>query len=121
MRAPLPLSRLARRLGDLLRGPTRAERITAPQLFALSFAGLIAAGTVGFRLLPGLYAPGQAPLSWVDALYTATSAVCVTGLAVADTSARCTVWGQAWILLLIIAFITGFSFLTSKYWVHYDD
>lgn len=27
----------------------------------------------------------------------------------------------AWILLLIVAVFTGFSFLTSKYWVHYDD
>lgn len=27
----------------------------------------------------------------------------------------------AWILLIIIAIFTGFSFLTSKYWVHYDD
>jgi multiple sugar transport system permease protein len=27
----------------------------------------------------------------------------------------------AWILLGIIAVFTGFSFLTSKYWVHYDD
>jgi multiple sugar transport system permease protein len=27
----------------------------------------------------------------------------------------------AWILLIIIALFTGFSFLTSKYWVHYDE
>jgi multiple sugar transport system permease protein len=27
----------------------------------------------------------------------------------------------AWILLVIVALFTGFSFLTSKYWVHYDD
>jgi len=27
----------------------------------------------------------------------------------------------AWILLIIVAAFTGFSFLTSKYWVHYDD
>jgi multiple sugar transport system permease protein len=27
----------------------------------------------------------------------------------------------AWILLAIIAVFTGFSFLSSKYWVHYDD
>lgn len=27
----------------------------------------------------------------------------------------------AWILVVIIAFFTAFSFLTSKYWVHYDD
>jgi multiple sugar transport system permease protein len=27
----------------------------------------------------------------------------------------------AWILLIVVALFTGFSFLTSKYWVHYDD
>jgi len=27
----------------------------------------------------------------------------------------------AWILVLIIAVFTAFSFLTSRYWVHYDD
>ncbi len=27
----------------------------------------------------------------------------------------------AWILLIIVALFTGFSFLTSKYWVHYDN
>lgn len=27
----------------------------------------------------------------------------------------------AWILLALVAVFTGFSFLTSKYWVHYDD
>jgi multiple sugar transport system permease protein len=27
----------------------------------------------------------------------------------------------AWILVLIIAVFTAFSFLSSRYWVHYDD
>jgi len=27
----------------------------------------------------------------------------------------------AWVLLVIVALFTAFSFLTSKYWVHYDD
>ncbi len=27
----------------------------------------------------------------------------------------------AWVLLIIVAVFTGISFLTSKYWVHYDD
>jgi len=73
--------------------------LSAPQLAALSFIGLIAMGTGGFLLLPGLYA--GAPLGWVDALFMATSAVCVTGLVVIDVSTELTVWGQAWLLLLI--------------------
>ena len=87
--------------------------LTAPQLFALSFAGLIAVGAMGFRWLPGLYAPGAERLSWLDAVFTATSAVCVTGLAVADTATRFTVWGQAWLLALIQLGGLGIIALTS--------
>ena len=40
-------------------------------------------------------------LSWIDALFTATSAVCVTGLIVVDTGTYFTTFGQCVILLLI--------------------
>ncbi|HEM47522.1 MAG TPA: potassium transporter TrkH [Alphaproteobacteria bacterium] len=75
------------------------DRLTPPQLFLASFAALIALGTLGFRVLPGLYT--AEPLSWLDALFTATSAVCVTGLIVVDTATHFTLWGQAYVLLLI--------------------
>lgn len=74
-------------------------RLTPPQLFVGSFLLLIAAGTLGLRWLPGLYT--GAPLGWVDALFTATSAVCVTGLIVVDTATHFTATGQAFLLLLI--------------------
>lgn len=75
------------------------RRLTPPQLFIVSFLLLILAGTVGLMWLPGLYTgPG---LSWLDALFTSTSAVCVTGLIVVDTATYFTPWGQAFILLLI--------------------
>ncbi|PSQ84053.1 MAG: potassium transporter TrkH [Bacteroidetes bacterium QS_7_67_15] len=73
--------------------------LSPPQLFAGSFLTLILLGTVGFKTLPGLYA-GPA-LSWLDALFTATSAICVTGLIVVDTATYFTFWGQAYILFLI--------------------
>jgi len=73
--------------------------LTPPQLFVGSFLALILLGTVGFKTLPGLYA--GPPLNWVDALFTTTSAVCVTGLIVVDTAEYFTTWGQAYILLLI--------------------
>lgn len=83
--------------------PTRRrtlwERLTPPQLFVLSFLFLILGGTVGLRLIPGLYT-GE-PLSWLNALFTATSAVCVTGLIVVDTATYFTTMGQGFILLLI--------------------
>ena len=77
------------------------RRLSAPQLFALSFLLLIAVGTVGLKAIPGLYT-GE-PLGWMDALFTATSAVCVTGLIVVDTAEYFTTGGQAWILFLIQA------------------
>jgi trk system potassium uptake protein TrkH len=56
-------------------------------------------GTLGLKALPGLYTGAE--LSLLDALFTATSAVCVTGLIVVDTATYFTGWGQAFILLLI--------------------
>lgn len=70
-----------------------------PQLFVGSFLLLILLGTLGFKGLPGLYT--GPPLSWTDALFTATSAVCVTGLIVVDTATYFTTTGQAYILMLI--------------------
>ncbi len=75
------------------------ERLTPPQLFIASFALLILGGTVGLKVLPNLYT-GE-PLSWLDALFTSTSAVCVTGLIVVDTATYFTFWGQLWILVLV--------------------
>lgn len=75
------------------------RRLTAPQLFAGSFLALIAVGTLGLKFLPGIYT--AEPLGWLDALFTTTSAVCVTGLITVDTATYFTTWGQAWILLLI--------------------
>ncbi len=64
-----------------------------------SFIALILFGTLGLMFIPGLYT-GE-PLDWVDAFFTATSAVCVTGLSVVDISTSFTFRGQAFILLLI--------------------
>lgn len=85
-------SQVARQLGGW-------RRLTAAQLFVLSFAGLVLFGTVGLRLLPGLYTGAR--LGWLDALFTATSAVCVTGLIVLDTATGFTFAGQLFLLLLI--------------------
>jgi len=75
------------------------RRLTAAQLFVLSFAALIAIGTLGLRLIPGLYVGER--LNWLDALFTATSAVCVTGLIVVDTATYFSFAGQAFLLALV--------------------
>jgi len=64
---------------------------------ALSFAGAALAGA--FLLwLPWMHRGG---LSFLDALFTATSAVCVTGLTVVNTATAFTFWGKVVILALI--------------------
>ncbi len=67
-------------------------------LFAGSFGVAIAAGTI---LLSLPFAHTGAPVAPLDALFTAVSAVCVTGLTVVDTGSRFSPAGQAVILALI--------------------
>ncbi|MCK4591526.1 MAG: Trk family potassium uptake protein, partial [Candidatus Latescibacteria bacterium] len=69
------------------------------QSLALSFLGVILLGTVLLKL-PLASAAGKTT-SLIDALFTATSATCVTGLVVVDTPTHFSIFGQVVILLLI--------------------
>ncbi len=69
------------------------------QTIALGFALIILAGTV-LLMLPISQKPGK-DLPFYDALFTSTSAVCVTGLLVADSADTFTAFGQTVIGLLI--------------------
>ncbi|MGK3954074.1 TrkH family potassium uptake protein [Microbacterium sp. I2] len=69
------------------------------QAVVAGFAAVIAVGTALLMLPISRTGPGGA--SFVEALFTATSAVCVTGLTVVDTPVYWTGFGQAVILLLI--------------------
>ena len=64
----------------------------------LTFAGLILVGTLFLMLPAASTTPG---LSWVDALFTATSATCVTGLVVVDTGTDLSLFGQ-WVVIVLI-------------------
>lgn len=70
--------------------------------FALigSFVFLIIAGS-GLLMLPRAAAEGKESIGFVDALFTSTSAVCVTGLVVKDTGSDFSFMGQTVILSLI--------------------
>lgn len=81
---------------------------TPPRILVLGFACLILLGAV-FLSLPMAAANGQS-LSFIDAFFTAASAVCVTGLVVVDTGTRFTTFGQTVILLLIQ--LGGLGFMT---------
>lgn len=85
------------------------------QLLALSFVLLITMGTI-LLLLPEMTTSHH--ISLIDAIFTATSASCVTGLTVVDTASFFTVKGQVVIMLLIqlgglniISFATFFATL----------
>ena len=75
------------------------RRVSPQQALVFSFAVLILVGA-GLLLLPGMTEEPEG-LSVVDALFTATSAVCVTGLIVVDTGTAFTLTGQLVILGMI--------------------
>lgn len=83
----------------MLENKRRKKHLTSFQVIILGFAGVILIGTL-LLMLPvsseeGLFTPFD------EALFTATSAVCVTGLIIKDTGSYWSVAGQTIILLLI--------------------
>lgn len=93
-------------------GRARMPRpLPSPQLILVGgFAALTALGTL-LLLLPFATAPGRTT-SFLDALFTATSAVSVTGLVVVDTGTHWTFFGQAVVLVLIQ--LGGLGFMTAS-------
>ena len=72
--------------------------LSPTRVIVASFCAVILFGTL-MLMLPVATRDGQIAL--IDALFTATSATCVTGLIVYDTFTKFTLFGQAVILLLI--------------------
>lgn len=77
----------------------RAAPRSPESLLVMAFGGLILAGT-GLLMLPWAQ---RGNVGLLDAFFTATSAVCVTGLTVVDTGSAYTAFGQIVILILIQA------------------
>lgn len=69
------------------------------RIIAFGFAAVILVGS-GLLMLPCSVRSGV-HLSYIDALYTATSAVCVTGLCIVDTGTALTPFGQGVLALLM--------------------
>jgi Trk-type K+ transport system membrane component len=83
------------------------------QLFILSFLVIILIGSF-LLILPKATYEG---ISYLDALFTSTSAVCVTGLAVVDTGTHFTLFGQSIIMILIQ--VGGLGILTFASYFSY--
>ena len=78
---------------------TLKKRLSSSQIIILGFAGAILFGSI-LLTLPFSTRDGHGAL-FSDALFTATSAVCVTGLVVQDTATYWSTFGQAVIIALI--------------------
>lgn len=85
--------------GKLLIARFMGMHLLPGQVVALAALGLILFGA-SLLMLPFATPPGI-HLSFLDALFTATSAVCVTGLIVMDTPQDFTIFGQ-WVILFLI-------------------
>lgn len=89
----------------------KRDFLNPAQLFVLSFSIIILIGSL-LLMLPKATHEG---ISFINALFTATSAVCVTGLAVVDTGQYFTVFGQSIILILIQVGGLGIMTFTSYF------
>lgn len=95
------------------------RRISSFQIIILGFAGVILLGAL-LLMLPVSTRSG-AVTPFTDALFTSTSAVCVTGLVVRDTGSYWSTFGQSVIILLIqigglgvITVAAAFSLLSGR-------
>jgi trk system potassium uptake protein len=91
-----------------LQWPGRQTWFTPPKALVLGFAAIIAVGTL-LLSLPVAAADGQR-LTFIDALFTATSALCVTGLTVVETGTRFSIFGQ--VVILALMQVGGVGFIT---------
>ena len=95
-----------------------SRHLSPTRIFVLSFAAVILAGTI---LLRFPFSASKGTLRFVDALFSSTSAVCVTGLVVIDLGKDLTTLGQVITLFLfqigglgIITFSTVFFVLMGR-------
>jgi trk system potassium uptake protein len=87
------------------------------QLFMVSFAFIIFAGAM-FLMMP---MATTIPISFTNALFTSTSAVCVTGLTAVDTATRFTFLGKFIILSLIQIGGIGVMTITSFFGIFFKE
>lgn len=97
----------------------RKFSLSTTQIILLSFLVTIIIGSL-LLSLPVSSASGT-PVPYIDALFTATTATCVTGLVTITTASSWSIFGQAVILLLIqigglgiITIMSGFMIIINK-------
>lgn len=94
----------------------RLKSLKPAQILALGFLAVILLGAF-LLTLPISVKPGQPPLDFLDALFTATSSVCVTGLVVVNTGLYFSLFGKIVILCLIQIGGLGFMTVTALFFM----
>jgi len=95
--------------------PGKYKRLFNPaRHLVFGFVLIILTGSL-LLSLPQAHAGSE--LSYIDALFTATSAVCVTGLVVVDTGTFYTLFGQSVIMALIFTGSLGFMTMTTMVFI----
>ncbi|MFC7678375.1 TrkH family potassium uptake protein [Paenibacillus sp. GCM10028914] len=91
-----------------LKGKDKSDKLSSPRVILLGFAITILIGTV-LLALPVSSTTGMS-VGIMDAFFTSTSAVCVTGLIVVDTASAFTTFGE--IIIMILIQVGGLGFMT---------
>lgn len=91
----------------------KSNVLNPAQIFILSFLLIILLGSF-LLVLPNATYNG---ITYLDALFTSTSAVCVTGLVVVDTGTHFTLYGQT--ILMILIQVGGLGILTFASYFSY--
>jgi len=86
----------------------RMINLNPAQVLALGFSGVILLGALLLDL--PVASKSFESVGFINALFTATSAVCVTGLVVVDTATHWTLFGQ--LIILVLIQIGGLGFMT---------
>ena len=86
----------------------KSKKLSAIHLLSLGYLVAILLGTI-LLLMPFSSKDGVS-ISFLDALFTATSATCVTGLVTLDTFSSWTTIGQ--VIIIILIQIGGLGFMT---------
>lgn len=86
-----------------------SRKLSPERLFIAGFLFLICLGTLLLKLPNAT----TVKISWIDAFFTATSAVCVTGLTVVDTATQFTPFGH--LVLLVLMQVGGLGIMTLTY------
>ena len=87
---------------------SKKPRLSRTQVISLGFFIIITVGTL-LLMLPAASRDGR-PTPFLDSLFTATSASCVTGLVTVDTATHWSLFGQC--VLLVLIQIGGLGFMT---------